>query len=201
MRKVIKESTYHGYALNSSWKNHQGHYAEILQPLESLLNYMTQKHRRVYFTRFDLTYPANSAYPNDNVLFSRFLDTLTHYYKYKQCDPRYLWVREKSTTGQVHYHLILVLNPENIYKAWGVLTKLTQLWQGCVDIGNAEGLVQLCPPDKTYDLYGGVRIIRDCENFQEVFDYCFEWGSYLAKKYSKSGLPPYVNGFGCSRLN
>ena len=117
MRKVIKESTYNGYALSETRKNNQGFYVEILQALESLLNYMTQKHRRVYFTRFDLTYPANSAYPNDNVLFSAFLDSLIHYYKYKKCDPKYLWVREQSTTGQSNYHLILVLDYENIYIA------------------------------------------------------------------------------------
>jgi hypothetical protein len=199
MRKVIHGSTYNGYDLNCSWKNHQGYYVEILQALECLLNYMTQKHSRVYFTRFDLTYPANSAYPNDNVLFSGFLDALIHYYKYKDCDPKYLWVREQSTTGQAHYHLILVLDPKNIYKAWGILTKVTQLWQGCLGIENGKGLVQLCPPEK-FVLYEGVRISRDAKNIQEVLRYCFEWGSYLAKRYSKGESPAYVNQFGCSQI-
>ena len=76
----------------------------------------------------------------------------------------------------------------------------SQLWQRCLFVEN-DGLVELETPDEKYNLFDGVRISRNAENFHDVSEYCVHWGSYLAKKYSKAGLPPYVNGFECSRLN
>jgi len=203
MRNVFSGNTYNGYDLSYSEKNDQGFYREILQASELLFNDMTMRHGKVFFSMFVLKYPAGSAsfYPNDNSLLSRFIEALTLYCKRKKVDPRYLWVRECSDTGQPHYHLMLLLNGDLVQNAHGILQKATELWQRCLGIEDGKGLVHLCTTDKDYAPYGGVKIIRNGQDFQQVQSKCYELASYLAKRYSKGGLPPYVNGFGSSRLS
>lgn len=202
MRNVFSGNTYSGFELSCSEKNNQGFYREILQAIESLLNDMTMRHGKVFFSMFVLKYPADSAstYPSDNSLLSRFIEALTLHCKRKKSDPRYLWVRENSTTGQVHYHIILFLNGDLIQNAYGILQKATELWQGCLGVGDGKGLVHLCTSDEEYAQYGGIKIIRNDSGVQQVLNKCFQVASYLAKRYSKGGLPPNVNGFGRSRL-
>ena len=203
MRNILSGNTYNGYELSNSSKNNQGFYVEILQVIESLFNYMTMHHGKVFFIRFDLRYPANSAltYRDDNVLLTRFIESLTLYYKRKKADPKYLWVREHSNkTGQFHYHFLLLLNGDLIWNGYGIKTKATDLWRGCLDLSveAGSGLVHLC--EYNDDQYGGIKINRNDPHLKQVFEKCYQRASYLAKRYSKGGLPPYVNGFGCSRI-
>ena len=202
MRNVFSGNTYNGYDLSNSEKNNQGFYAEILQAIGSLFDSMIKRHGKVFFTMFVLKYPAGSAmeYPNDNRLMSRFIEALTLYYKRKMVDPKYLWVREVSTTGQVHYHLTLLLNGDLTQNAHGILRKATELWQGCLGIENGNGLVHLCTRDEECAQYGGIKIVRNALDFNQVLNKCYMLASYFAKCYSKDGFPRYVNGFGSSRL-
>jgi len=201
MRKTLYGDTYKGYPLSHSEKHNQGNYVEILQATDSLLNHMTQRHGRVFFTMFVLKYPANSAglYPDNNTLVSRFLEALMVHCKRRRYDPKYLWVRESSQTGQTHYHIMILLNSDIIQNAYGLLGKATELWGRSLNIEDASGLVHLCLADEN-DRYGGVKIIRNTPGFQQVFGQCFQRASYMAKCYSKGGLPANVNGFGSSRL-
>ena len=199
MRDVFYGNTYNGYDLNETRKNDRGFNLKILQALESLMNYVTWRHGRVYFIRFDLTYPAGSVgkYPNDNELLKRFIEALTLYYKRQKHDPKYLWVRELSSTGQDHYHFVFILDSNLIQEAYGpFLDKVTDLWQRQLVIENGDGLVELCKKFGN----GGVKIIKSSDDFHQVFKKCFKRASYLAKCYSKGESPAYVNEFGCSRI-
>jgi hypothetical protein len=127
------------------------------------------------------------------------------YCKRKKYDPRYLWTRELSSTGQYHYHFILLLNGSRIQNAnILILEKATQSWQRCLGIENGQGLVDLCISQyKNYyydDRYGGVRIRRNDPNLQPIYGACFQVASYLAKRYSKGSSPAYVNETGHSKL-
>ncbi|MBV5340718.1 MAG: inovirus-type Gp2 protein [Deltaproteobacteria bacterium] len=203
MRKVFCGNSYNGFELSSSEKNNEGFYREILQAIDSLFNDMLMRHGKVFFSMFVLKYPAGSAslYPNDNSLLSRFIEALSLFYKRRKVDLRYLWVREFSSTGQVHYHLILLLNGDLIQNGYGILQRATELWEGCLGIEDGQGLVHLCTMDADYARYGGIKIIRNDPEVQQVQSKCYELASYLAKCYSKGGLPPYLNGFGSSRLS
>ena len=202
MRRVTFGSNYNGYPLSNTSKNGEGFYEEVLCPLQSLMESMSQRHACIFFSRFDFRYPANSAveYPNDNTLFSGFIDSLMHHCERRKYDPEYLWVRENSKNNQIHYHLVLLLNGDYIQNAYGILQKATELWQRRLNIKDGRGLVHLCPTGENDD-YGGVKIKRNHPNFQQVFQNCYQRASYLAKCYSKSGSPAYVNGFRCSRLS
>jgi hypothetical protein len=203
MRRVLLENTYNGFELSCSEKNNQGYYVEILQVIESLLNNMTSSHGKVFFSMFVLKYPAGSAsiYPHDNSLLSRFIEALTLHYKRKKVDPKYLWVRERSDTGQPHYHFLLLLNGDLVQNAYGILQKATDLWARCLGIENGQGLVHLCKLGEDYAQYGGIKLIRNDPRLQQVQCTYYQLASYLAKRFSKGGLAPYLNGFGHSRLS
>ena len=205
MRKVSHENKYNGRPLSESWKNNQGYYVEILQALEALFEGMISRHGRVFFAMYVLRYPAGSAsrFPDDNTLLLRFLDSLMHHCRRKNYDPKYLWARELSPkTGQVHYHLALLLDFDRAHSAQGILSVATELWRRCLGIEDGKGLIEVCKTKKNeYGYHGdGIKIRRNDPNFQEVYDKCYKLASYLAKRYSKDRLPAYANAFGCSRI-
>jgi len=203
MRNVLMVDTYNGMNLSCTRKNGQGFYGEILQSLESLFEHMMKLHGRVYFSMFVLSYPADSChlYPTDNSLLKRFLDALMHHCRRKNHDPKYLWVRELSPkTGQIHYHLVLLLDYDHSRNARTILLKANELWKRCLNVEDNNGLVELSKIDKNeYGHYGGgIQINRNDNNYRHVYEKCYELASYLAKRYSKEKLPPYVNGHGSS---
>lgn len=204
MRDVMYGNNYNGYSLSDTSKNDEGFYVEILIALEALLNEMTSRHDKVFFIMLTLKYPSLSdditGYPNNNSLLSDFLDKTRRFCKAKNYDPLYLWVRELSSTGQFHYHLVLLLNGNLIQNAYNIKEKATKYWQNCLHLEDGKGLVHLHTSGFHIDKYGGIKILRAAEDFQEIFEECIKRGSYLAKCYSKGNSPPYVNEFGCSRI-
>jgi len=204
MRNITHEETYNGFTLSHTMHNSQGFYLEILQDIEELMGHMTQKHGKVFFAMFGLKYPANTAaqYPDDNTLMSRFIGALKLHYKRLPCDAKCLWVRESSlATGQFHYHILILLDGNRTQSAHGLLSYATEEWRRCLEIVDASGLVHLNRSGCNDDPYGGVMIIRDTPDFQQVYGRCFERASYLAKAYSKGISPAHVNGFGRSQLH
>lgn len=205
MRNVLNSDRYKRYPLSETYKNNEGFYLEILRGIKSLFDYMINKHNQVYFTMFSLRFPSGSMdrYPNDNTIMSNFIEMLIIQCNRRKYDPKYLWVREDSSTGQYHYHFILLLDGDYIQSAHIILQMATEIWQKCLGIKNGRGLVQLCKPySNIKNQYGnGVKIRRSSTDFQEVYGQCYQLASYLAKCYSKGNLPPYVNGFGRSRTS
>ena len=207
MRKVFDGNMYNGHELVNSDKGHQGYYAEILDYIQLLLDGMINRHSSVLFVRFELKYPAGSSslYPDDNDLVSKFSETFTLYCNRHRYDPKYIWVRELSGTGQVHYHFMLLLNGNIIQNTHQlILGYATNLWQKYLGIEDGKGLVHLCR-SKVYDYfyddhYGGVKIKRKDPHFQQIYAKCYHVASYLAKCYSKGGAPAHINEFGRSRI-
>lgn len=201
MRNIVYISSYSGYPLSCSGKDQEGYYMEVLQAIDSLFSYMVQQHSSVFMTVFVVKFPSETPLQyQENGLMSRLIEALTLHYKRKGYDPKYLWAREISGTGQAHYHLMLLLNGNLIQNGYGVLNKATDLWGGCLGIKDGRGLVHLCKSFEYHERYGGVKIRRNDPQFHEVFGRCFQQASYLAKCYSKGGAPRYVNEFACSRL-
>lgn len=203
MRKVHCENYYQGYRLSQTTHNDNGFHIVILEKIASILQYMVSKHNKVFFTMFVLKYPAGFVYmdPSSNSLLSRFLESLILAYKRKGCDPKYLWVREQSNTGQFHYHLMLLFDGNKIQNAYGVLDYATRLWANCLMVENGKGLVHLCEPGGDKFRYGGIMIRRFEWEYETDYKKCFEAASYLAKRYSKGQSPAYVNEYGMSRLS
>jgi len=203
MRMVHHENYYEGYVLSQSDKNYYGFYVEILEKIKSLLQYMVTNHNKVFFVMLVLKYPVGSVsmYPSNNSLLSSFLESFILNYKRKGYDPKYLWVREQSSTGQFHYHLMLLFDGNKIQNAHGVLKDAIRLWSHCLMVENGGGLVHLWEPGGDKFKYGGIMIRRFEWEYEKDYKKCFEAASYLAKRYSKGEAPAYVNEYGMSRLS
>jgi len=204
MRKIHHDNTYHGHTMCNSGKLNDGCYEEILERAKTLLNYMIQRHSRVFFTVFVLHYPEYSAsqYPVDNGLLSMFLEAFTLYCSRHGYPTKYLWVRERSMeTGQFHYHLMLLYEYDAIRNTHTLLEKANDLWRSYLNMEGFGRFVHSCPWQTSFDQLGGVKIMRNDPQFPQAYDRCFQQASYLAKCYSKGDLPPYVKGYDSSRLN
>jgi len=190
MRTIIKDNKALSYSNYTSHKKDQGNYQEILQSINKLLTTMTNKHNKVLFVRFDITYPQEGLYPNDNKLLSRFIEALKVHCKRKNLDPHYLWVREQASSDHPHYHVILLLNGNKTQNPRGIFNKASELWGNCLDV-DASGLVH-------YGTY--LMIKRNTPEFNQTFQDCFSHASYLAKAYSKGSAPQGVREMGMSNI-
>jgi hypothetical protein len=201
MGNITKENNYNGHPLSTTFKNDQGFRTVILDKIFGLLDHMTKHHSKVFFTMFELNYPANSSgmYPDNNALMSMFTEALMTHYERAGHDPKYLWVRERSSTGQFHYHIMVLLDGNKTQNVHGLHAKAIELWGRRLG-RDGNGYVQLCRSNVYDNGYGGVQLIRNSPVFQQMLEHCFQWASYLAKCYSKGDSPAYINEYGYSRL-
>lgn len=187
-------------------------YTQILQDIFERFNHMTQKHNKVLFIRFDLHFPVDyhSNGGNDEVslLFKLFKENLL-----RHCiDIQYVWVREQNTISEKpHYHGILLLNGNKVQNYFPILEKVSKTW-GMVLRQNAVGCVNYCnnyngvPVDngimirRPSSLVVGDELLRQQYEFNQAYQHCFAWASYLAKVNQKSSTPFGIRRFNSSRI-
>lgn len=204
MRKsnVITGPHYRGYPLLESNKMGIGVHQEILDKVQAILRTMTSSHNKVFFMRFDVRFPQQGGYPQDNRLFEGFIASFVKNLKRHGLSPMYLWVREQSSNAyQHHYHCCLWLNGSLTQSTYSHLLKAEELWAKalCLPKGT-KGLIDYC--DHSWDGQcqpNGIMIRRGSSDFESKFNQCFEWSSYLAKTVTKGNCPPGVRQFGCSK--
>lgn len=202
MKTVTLEKTYNGIPLCDSTKNNTGFYEEILYSMNSLLADMNNRHNKVFFIRFDLSFPTDlyHTYPQDNSLLSRFLEALSLHCKRRNYDLKYCWVRETSpNTFQHHYHCFLTLNGNRVFSAYGLLPKIIEWWGRCLGV-DAGGLVHLCVNQSGFNQSGGIMMSRTAPEFPLIYQEVFQIASYMAKSFSKGNSPKYVREFGMSQF-
>jgi len=170
------------------------------------------KYPRVWAMRVDLHIPENYLLSglNDNVLIERFISSLRSKIKSSQqrsrklghrvhdSDVRYIWARELSANGRIHYHVMLLFN-HDAYAHIGkfdlscdnMYSRVHQAWASalCVFVNDLVGLVHF-PKNATYS------IIRDEPN--TLVDPFFR-ASYLSKRDTKE-FGEGFHTFGCSRI-
>jgi hypothetical protein len=193
MRKMTTGNTFGGHTL------HDRCYEEILYVIKTLFEVMTNCHNRVYYMTYVLKYPSHAScdLQDNNILISRFIEALRVHFKRRNHEPKYLWVRENSSTVQVHYHVMMLFDANCVNSAYGVLSKAEELWQRCM---GGAGLVHRCKFGGYNDQNCGVEIRRNDPSFQQVYEACFQRATYLAKVYSKEDAPANVNRYGHSRI-
>lgn len=170
------------------------------------------QYRSVFMLRFDLHLPGD--YPEhltlDNSLIEKFFASLKAKIRHSQTiktqsgvrvhdtDLRYLWCRERSTEGRVHYHVAILLNhdayahigefsldKENMYN------RLHGAWASALGIyiDDTLGLIHI-PPNPTYCIHRD-----DMASFQDAFYRV----SYFCKLDSKDFNAGH-HSFGSSRI-
>jgi hypothetical protein len=162
-----------------------------------------------YFIALDIDTPNPYSFNNTNVI-SRFIDSLKAHIKadlnrkarqekrVHRCSPRIIWCKERDTSINEHFHLLVLLNKDTYHRlgCYGVTGSLASMlvdaWAsalGC-DYEDAQRLVHF--PENS-----GYYVHRHHDEFEQEFCDVFYRTSYLAKINTKE----YGNkerSFGCS---
>lgn len=135
----MKESTYHGLTIQGSLEENNQLY---LDRLLTTMNNALEEYPRVYAIRVDLRLPVDDSFfdclSRDEIvsynlrrtnLMKRFIESLsarmdTQARKKRRegkrvhsCNVRYAWARERDTSYNDHYHVVLFLNKERFCRA------------------------------------------------------------------------------------
>ena len=217
MKRVPLNSNLHTYSESSyqGLKIQTQHGSLVRNYLDRALecfNKSLAHNGRVCMMRFDLHLPENcspTATVNNNLI-DRFFSSLEAKIDHSQSQSRrnghrvhetqlrFLWCRESSTTGRVHYHIALFLNNDayaflgkfdleknnmysRIYQAWGSALQ--------THVDDIKGLIHF-PENPTYHLVRG-----DDQSFQDAFYRV----SYFCKMNSKNFGNSH-HSFGSSRI-
>ena len=174
-----------------------GCYEDILDSIYDIFEDMLSRHNKVWFMRFDVTFPDDRQYPLDNVLFKKFISGFVKNLSRATLDPMYFWVAEKRRSHNHHYHCIMFLNGNKTQSSYRHLRLAETLWARTLDLPDdmAEGLIDYCN-----DYRGGIMIRRYEPDYMDKYQQAFEWASYLAKVNSKLRVEG-VRSYGGSKLN
>ena len=197
MKNITYKDTYKGIPIYNS---PEGSSLEILGKTKKLLDTTMRRHNKVNVARCDLSYPASLYAPDNNEDMSKTIEYLKLIFKRQKCKLYYIWVRELSSTGKQHYHLMLLMNGNKIQNPYGVLQKVNEIWGNRVYTGPAPGLVHFCQPRNERPGNYGITIRRESYDCNQKYRECFLAASYLAKVYSKGEAPKRVREYGMSRL-
>lgn len=164
---------------------------------------------RTFATRFELLIPQ-STINWDSSLISRFIDFLKYEIKKDlkrrcinpaNCQPRFAWAKERESSHNYHYHVLLILNKDCYFRSGRIdsdndnlAMRIQRSWSKALDMdeGKGRGLVHF-PANRDYILDN-----RKPEFLQQLSN-LFHRASYLAKEETK----PFNDGtrhFSCSHL-
>lgn len=198
-------------------EKHHPYDEDILDALKKIVEVTLRFHHRVRFLRCDLNYPA--FYPpldecflepdprNGNETISKFNEALKHRITTmavnieKPTILSYLWVREKSHEGNVHYHVLLGVNADTFPYGLGDINdskslahKIQLSWNSAikepkqppyyVHFGNQHYVNRNHQPDRTI------------EELTDTLNHV----CYLAKKETKENIQGLRN-FGTSQFD
>lgn len=169
-------------------------------------------HRRTFALRVDLHFPK-SFQGGEGTSVSRFIASLKAKIdadskskkkagkRVHPCTLRYVWVRERESSAQPHYHFLLLFNADRYHRvgdydseSGNLAARIRSAWASAVGIQTSElrGLVHFAKN-------GGYRLDANSCRFEEEYGKLFERVSYFAKVKSKEyGIR--VRSFGCSRV-
>lgn len=193
---------------------HGPYYVSYLETIYRVMHQAMEAHPRTAAFRFDLHLPSDDGDPKKKLwidglidrLINRFIDSLKSQIKYARAkaqranpyahttDIRYIWAREYSKVGKMHFHFVLFLNRDAYHKfgCFGsdrenTYNRVLQAWSSALGF-DCTGLVPV-PQNAVYELN---------RNNQQQINEFFHRASYLAKVATKS--QGSLHDFGGSRL-
>ena len=209
-QQVSHADTYQGIPVNVGLFDEYGLYPVIMERFKERFDWMTDRHCKVLFIRFDMRFPARYPTMGGNQEISRFWKNFGEQSAYRGIDLHYLWVREQSREKHQHYHCIALLDGNKVMNYFHFLLKVQETWGrvlGC----DATGLIHFCDKDADGNrMENGIMLCRPPlkhpareylqAQFKQDYDRCFYWASYLAKENQKASAPYRVNSFDSSVL-
>ena len=190
---------------------------EYLDKIYDTVEKALEEHPRTIAIRVDLRFPKFDKKQYDTRVITDFIRSLESQIKAEQyrkererdrvhkCTIRYVWVKEKNTALNEHYHLVLLLNKDR-YNWLGkskekndtLLSKIVDAWARTIDVDydQANGLVYISKDTEDKPVIH--RLNSNSLLFRDQLDNLFRHVSYLAKEDTKKYGSRNKN-FGCSR--
>ena len=191
---------HHGYLITSH-----------LLRMHDCLTQSLDLHSRICMMRFDLYVPGHVFVDalRSNAIISKFIASLRAKIEHAQAqsrkegcrihdaDPRFMWAREISSNGRVHFHVALVLNHAAFafmgrfnLESRNMYARIHEAWASALGmyVGDVPGYVHI-PEAPTYLIVRG-----DQASFNAAF--------YRISYFAKLGTKEYQQGFhtfGCSK--
>jgi|GEM_PF-2492259 len=209
---------YLNYPINTG---SDGQFSCYSKYLNSILNLMKEtvnlpNTNRFLFVRFDVRFPQFGYHVDGgNREICHLMKILTQNSDNNDYGFRYAWAWEKEINNpHHHYHCIALLNYDKVYNYKTFLRAMSCTWDYVLRGTGNKGLINFCDKDKLGNPVEngiliqrpsshvqGVELVAQQQRFQEQFNSCYHWASYLAKVEQKErGIrPPRVHGFGCSQ--
>ncbi len=205
-------ATFQGFPVNTGNNNQYFNFNIILQKICERMTYMVQRFCRVLFIRFDLRFPQHYCLDGGNTEVTRLFKLLKDRSDYHGWNLQFIWVREQSREKHQHYHCVVLLDGNKIRNYYPFLQTIEQLWANVLGV-TQQGLVHYCNRDRTgLPIDNGIMIRRprqasigvdrvtEEQAFQQDFEHCYNWASYLAKVNQKANTPKGVRRFGVSQI-
>lgn len=184
---------------------------EILDAIQSNIDFMCDHHCKVLLVRFDLRFPAGTIHQSRNDEISDFIKALTNHYTDQSIATRYVWAREQWNSDAPHYHVAFLLNGSRVQNPQNVWFNAEDIWSRITN--GPPRLVHHCWGEPIGgDFHGGIMIRRPSakaseqdrleqrQAYESARRAALEWTSYLAKNNSKDNTPFRVRRYGSSRL-
>ena len=167
-------------------------YVEMLAAIDDQMTAMLSHHSKVLMVRLDVHVHDRLA---DNNIMTDFIDRMRRWAsgKYKKNKRLgYVWCRELSSDKGLHYHLILLLNGNEVQSHYHVLEKAQQI----AEYHHHRGYRNV-PHFGKEPMH--MMIKRDDS---ASYERAFEWASYLAKTRTKDNKyrASKANNFQTSRI-
>lgn len=211
-QKVIYADSYRGYRVNNGQRGEYGNYPCVLDSIHERLSWMTDRHCKVLFIRFDVRFPSWFHTDGGNSEISRLFKTLSERYAYNRTTFHYVWVREQSREKHQHYHCIAMLDGNKVQNYRGLHRDVSLIW-GNILGSDPTGLIDYCNKDRNgFSVENGIMLRRPSgrvagENlaeqraaFEDAYERCIYWGSYLAKENQKMNTPRRMRNYGASAI-
>jgi hypothetical protein len=192
MRKLTNEKAVviDGMELPINTRDGELHcYVEPLEKIKREFDAMLSWHSKLFVFRLDIRVHSYSA---DNQVLTKFLTSYNEWLKrkYKLNRIGYAWCREVETAKKQHYHLVLMIDGNEVRTMKNVADK-------AIEIGSIQNLSVWVPKNPSYlirrkELAGG-----DYSKYKLAF----ERASYLAKERGKTIKGERANSFHTSRID
>lgn len=200
--KIIKELIFEDFPLLPYDGPEFGYRESILRKIKERLEEALTLTSQCLAVRLVIRFPEDLVASPDNDCFQYFLEEYRRSLKDKLI--HYVWVRERHSSHNHHYHLLLLFDG-NLMRYFAYQYMPTNLWLRSIAIFyNIEsanrGLIHQCSGDNYISgvkLNHGIMVHRDNHALtQAVYQIC----SYFAKVYSKGSSPKNIREFGVSYL-
>ena len=186
-------------------------YSTINDKFDERLNYMTQKHNKALFFRFDVRFPESYPHDGTNQDFSNFIKLLKEPLTRDGNEMHYVWCREKKTSENPHYHVAALVDGSQTQRADGILRNASAIWQNITG-SSKEGLIDHCNRfegkrvptqirlDRPSSKKDGDELARQRQKFEAKMDEVRKRAHYLGKDNQKGDVPNRVREYGASEL-